>query len=304
MIVEVVAIGTELLLGQIVNGNAATIGSALADSGMDAHHQSVVGDNIERIAVSLRIAASRSDAIIITGGIGPTKDDLTREAMCVAFDRVMRRSDEYAAELADRWARSGRELPLSNLRQADYPEGAEMLPNPKGSAPGLAMEHDGVLIFAIPGVPEEMKYLLDEEVLPRLRTRAGNAAVLTSRVLRTWGRGESQVGEILDDLYQSLNPSIAFLASAGEVKVRITAKAETEAEAAALIGPMEAEVRRRLGSGVFAVDGETLERIVARSLKVRGWTLGTAESATGGLVAARITSVPGASTFYRGSIIS
>ncbi len=304
MIVEVVAVGTELLLGQIVNGNAATIGAKLAESGLDAHFQTVVGDNIERIATALRIAAGRSDAIVITGGIGPTKDDLTREAMCLAFGRTMEHSEAYAAELTARFSRSGREMPPSNLRQADYPGGAELLPNPKGTAPGLFLEHEGVLIFAVPGVPEEMGALLDEQVLPRLRTRAGEAALLTSRVLRTWGRGESAVGEILDDLYGTANPSIAFLASAGEVKVRITAKGSSAAETKALIAPVEAEIRRRLGSGVFAADDETLDQILAGMLAERGWTLGSAESATGGLIAARITSLPGASAYYRGSVVT
>jgi nicotinamide-nucleotide amidase len=304
MIVEVVAVGTELLLGQIVNSNAATIGTALAESGLDAHFQTVVGDNVERIATALRTAAARADAIIVTGGIGPTRDDLTREAMCLAFDRAMERSQEYADALTDRFTRSGREMPLSNLRQADYPEGAVLLPNPKGTAPGLLLDHQGVAIFAVPGVPEEMEYLIGAEVLPRIRARAREAAVLNSRVLRTWGRSESQVGEILEDLYQSINPSIAFLASAGEIKVRITAKAATQTEAAALIGPIEAEVRRRLGSGVFASDGETIDQIVARMLLEKGWTMGTAESATGGSIAARITSLPGASQFFRGAIVS
>jgi nicotinamide-nucleotide amidase len=304
MIVEVVAVGTELLLGQIVNGNAATIGAALAEHGMDAHHQAVVGDNIDRIASVLHIATGRADAVIVTGGIGPTKDDLTREALCHAFGLKMNRSEEYAADLADRWRRSGREMPLSNLRQADYPEGAEMLANPKGSAPGLFLNAGGASIFVVPGVPEEMQYLLTEEVLPRLRLAAGKATILQSRVLRTWGRSESQVGEILEDLYETTNPSIAFLASAGEIKVRISAKGETETETAALIAPVEAEVRRRLGPGVFAADAETLEGVLAKLLIDRGWTMGTAESATGGLVAARVTTQPGASRYFRGSIVS
>jgi nicotinamide-nucleotide amidase len=293
-----------LLLGQIVNSNAASIGTALAESGLDAHYQTVVGDNVERIAAALRTAAARADAIIVTGGIGPTRDDLTREAICLAFDRAMERSQEYAAALTDRFARLGREMPLSNLRQADYPEGAVMLPNPKGTAPGLMLDHQGLLVFAVPGVPEEMEHLIGTEVLPRIRERAGEAAVLSSRVLRTWGRPESQVGEILEDLYQSINPSIAFLASAGEIKVRITAKAASEKEAAGLIEPIEAEVRRRLGSGVFASDGETIDQIVGRMLLEKGWTVGTAESATGGSIAARITSLPGASQFFRGAIVS
>ncbi len=304
MIVEVVAVGTELLLGQIVNGNAATIGAALAENGFDAHHQAVVGDNVERIATVLRTAVKRADGVVITGGIGPTRDDLTREGMCMAFGREMKFSQEYANELDERWSASGRQMPLSNLRQAEFPAGAVLLANPKGSAPGLVLEHESTLVFAVPGVPEEMSYLLEQEVLPRLRKRAGVGNVLTNRVLRTWGRSESQVGEILDDLYQSTNPSIAFLASGGEIKVRITAKGATEQETLRLIAPIEVEVRRRLGSGVFAMDNETVDQIIASLLGERGWTIGTAESATGGMVAARLTSHPGASDHFRGAIVT
>jgi nicotinamide-nucleotide amidase len=304
VIVEVVAVGTELLLGQIVNGNAAVIGAALAENGFDAHHQSVVGDNVERIAQVLRAAVARADSVVVTGGIGPTRDDLTREAMCLAFSREMKFSEAYAAELEARWSASGRQMPLSNLRQAEYPDGAELLPNPKGSAPGLVIDQGGTIVFAVPGVPEEMVYLLEREVLPRLRRLAGAASVLTSRVLRTWGRSESQVGEILDDLYQSTNPSIAFLASGGEIKVRITAKGPSESDTQAMIAPVEAEIRRRLGSGVFAVDSETIDQIIATLLRERGWTIGTAESATGGLVAARLTSRPGTSDYFRGGVVT
>ncbi|HEY7563597.1 MAG TPA: competence/damage-inducible protein A [Acidimicrobiia bacterium] len=305
MIVEIVAVGTELLLGQIVNENAATIGVRLAEAGFDVHHSVMVGDNVTREAAVIAEAASRSEAVIITGGIGPTQDDLTREALCVAFDRPMEFSEAYAAELKERWGSSGRAMPESNLRQAEHPAGAELLANPKGSAPGLAMRVGKCLLFAVPGVPEEMRYLLDADVLPRLLAHAGSEAIVMSRVLRTWGRSESSVGEALDELYQgSANPSIAFLASAGEIKVRITAKAVDASTAEAMIAPVEQEVRRILGNSVFAVDDETIESTIAKLLLRRNWSIGTAESATGGLVAARLTSVPGSSRFYRGSVIA
>ncbi|HSL26587.1 MAG TPA: competence/damage-inducible protein A [Acidimicrobiia bacterium] len=305
MIVEVLAVGTELLLGQIVNGNAATIGIALADSGFDAHYQTVVGDNLKRIVAAVRIAVERSDALIITGGIGPTQDDLTREAICAAFDLPMRSSETYAVFLRERFARWGRDMPASNLRQAEYPEGAEMLPNPKGTAPGLVLERDGKLIFVLPGVPEEMVNLLATEVLPRLRQAAGVEAVVRSRVLRSWGRSESQVAEMLDDLFTDrTNPSIAFLASGGEIKVRITAKAATVLDAEEMIAPVEAAVRERLHPSIFSVDGQTIEQVVQELVQSRNWTIGTAESATGGMVAARLTAIPGASAFYRGSVIT
>jgi nicotinamide-nucleotide amidase len=305
VIVEVIAVGTELLLGQIVNANAATIGTALAERGFDAHYQTVVGDNLERIAAALRTALGRADAVIVTGGIGPTQDDMTREALALALDRPMHFSDEYAEILRRRWAESGRVMPESNLRQAEYPEGAELLANPKGTAPGLAIEYQGRRVLVVPGVPEEMQLMLENEVLPRLADAGGVEAVLRSRMLRSWGRSESQVGELLDDLYRgSVNPSIAFLASAGEIKVRITAKAATVAKAEGLIAPVEEEVRRRLFPSVFGADEDTIESVVATLLEEKGWTIGTAESATGGLVAARLSAIPGSSRFFRGSIIS
>lgn len=304
MIVEVVAVGTELLLGQIVNGNAAVIGAALAENGLDANHQQVVGDNLGRIADVLSAAMARSDAVIVTGGIGPTQDDITREAICLATGLEMDHSETYESELRERFERGGRIMPGSNLRQADHPRGAELLPNPRGSAPGLALEHAGVWLFVLPGVPEEMVLLLSDQVMPRLRKIAGIDEVLVSRVLRTWGRSESQVAEILDDLYGNYtNPSVAFLASAGEIKVRLTAKASTLAAAEELIDPLEAQVRERLGASIFARDGDTIETVLFGLLRTRQWTIGTAESVTGGGVAARLTSVPGASAHYRGSVV-
>lgn len=304
MIVETIAVGTELLLGQIVNGNAARIGEALAENGFDAHHQQIVGDNRTRIADSLRIAMARADAVIISGGIGPTQDDITREAICAATGRPMDHSPEYEEALRTRWAASGREMPLNNLRQADFPSGAELLANPKGTAPGLALDHDGVLLFAVPGVPEEMELLLVDHVLPRLRRRAGIDEVLASRLVRSWGRSESQVAELLDDLYAATNPSVAFLASGGEIKVRITAKAPSVAIAEELIAPVEKEVRSRLGTSVFGADDETIERVVLGMLEERGWTIGTAESVTGGALAWRLTSTPGASKAFSGSVVA
>ncbi len=305
MIVEVLAVGTELLLGQIVNGNGAYLGARLAEHGFDAHYQVVVGDNVERIAAVIKTSLARSDALIITGGIGPTQDDLTREALCLATSRRLVHSEAWAATLLDRWTAAGRVMPESNLRQAEYPESAELLGNEKGTAPGLFLRHNGKAIFVVPGVPEEMHALFDGPVLERLAALAGQSNVLVNRVLRTWGIPESKVGEMLDDLYRaSTNPSIAFLASAAEIKVRITAKAADQAAARSLIAPVELAVRERLGSAVFGIDQETVESVLLAALAARGWTLGTAESATGGLVAGRITSVPGSSAVYRGSLIA
>ncbi len=294
MIVEVIAVGTELLLGQIVNSNTSTMGAALAEHGLDAHYQQTVGDNIDRIASAIRVALGRADAVFITGGIGPTQDDLTREAVCAATGLAMKYNEEYATHLHEWWARRGREMPESNLRQAYHPSGSELLANPRGTAPGLALEHEGKWIFCVPGVPAEMEHLLEAEVIPRLVAAAGTDEVIASRVIRTWGRPESEVAELLDDLYTGhVNPSIAFLASASEIKIRITAKAGSPAEARRLIDPIEDEVRSRLGGSVFGADDETIERVLLRLLSDLGQTIGTAESMTGGLVAARLTDLPG-----------
>lgn len=305
MIVEVIAVGTELLLGQIVNSNTSFMGAALAERGFDAHYQQTVGDNIERIAATIRLALVRSDAVIITGGIGPTQDDLTREAVCAATGLEMVYSEDYATELEEWWARRGREMPPSNLRQAFHPAGAELLPNPRGTAPGLALEHDGTWIFCVPGVPAEMEHLVMAEVLPRLISHSDDQQVIVSRVIRTWGRPESEVAEMLDDLYTgSTNPSLAFLASASEIKLRITAKADDATEAELLIEPMEREVRSRLGESVFGTDDDTVEKILFRLLSEHGYTIGTAESMTGGLVAARLTELPGSSAVMKGGLVA
>jgi nicotinamide-nucleotide amidase len=305
MIVEVIAVGTELLLGQIINSNTSTMGAALAERGIDAHYQQTVGDNLSRIASAISVALDRSDAVVMTGGIGPTQDDITREAVCEVTGRELVYSEEYADRLREWWSRRGREMPTSNLRQAYYPQGAEMLPNPRGTAPGLVLEHEGKLIFCVPGVPAEMEHLMFAEVLPRLVAASGDEQVIASRLIRTWGRPESEVAEILDDVYtSSVNPSLAFLASNSEIKIRVTAKASTQAEAWLLIEPMEMEVRSRLGDNVFGSDDETIERVLLQLLSDRGYSVGTAESMTGGMVSARLTELPGSSAVVKGGLVA
>jgi nicotinamide-nucleotide amidase len=305
MIVEVVAVGTELLLGQIVNTNTATIGAVLAEHGYDAHFQQTVGDNLGRIAAAIRTALDRSDAVIITGGIGPTQDDITREALCVVTGAEMVFNQDYADQLREWWSRRGRDMPESNLRQAHHPAGARLIPNPRGTAPGLELEFEGKAIFCVPGVPAEMDHLVRNEVLPRLGTGHVDDQVIASRVIRTWGRPESEVAEILDDLYTgSINPSLAFLASNSEIKLRITAKAATAIEASLLIEPMEREVRARLGDIIFGTDDETIERVLLRLLTDLDYKIGTAESMTGGLVTARLTELPGSSAVVKGGLVA
>lgn len=303
MIVEVIAVGTELLLGQIDNSNATHIGRRLAEEGLDCHHQVVVGDNLERLTDAIATAMRRSDALILTGGIGPTQDDLTREAICAVVNRPMVRDEEHAAWIRERIASQGGTPRHNQLRMADVPEGAESLPNRTGVALGVALQHHNKLIFGLPGVPAEMKPMLDEQVLPRLRDRAGDSQTLVSRVIKTWGQGESAVSELLGDLFETTNPSLAFLIKDMEVQVRLTAKERDEATARDLITPLEEEVRTRLGEAVFAVDDETVESKVHQALADRGWTVATRESATLGQVGARLAA-HGIGAIFCGAVIA
>jgi len=304
MIVEVLAVGTELLLGHTINTNAAAIGTKLADAGLDLQYSSVVGDDHVRMVAAIKLALSRADAIIITGGLGPTQDDITREAISAATGRPLLFSEEYAADLKQWWESRGREMPLSNLKQAEYPEGATVLDNPKGTAPVLRLEADGVWIFALPGIPAELEALMDLYVVPFLGEQSG-AGVVVSRVIRTYGESESRVGEMLADLYEEgANPSMAFLATAAEIKIRLTAHAASTEAAEELIAPLEAAVKSRMGRLVFGTDSETIEEIVLGLARDNGWTIATAESATGGMVATRLTQVPGASQVFRGAIVA
>jgi nicotinamide-nucleotide amidase len=302
---EIVGVGTELLLGQIANTNAQWMSERLAEIGIDVLHHQVVGDNLERIVAVLELAASRADVVLVTGGLGPTQDDITRDALAVVMEARMERHSEIEAYLRERFAAFGRgDMPLNNLRQADVPSGARYIMPERGTAPGLIAElDDGVCIYLVPGVPSEMVEMMESTIVPELIERAGQG-VVRSRILRCTGIGESLVGEILADLFDaSANPSVAYLASEGEVKVRLTAKAASNAQADASIDPVAKEVRRRLGDVVFTDEDETLEEAVGRLLLGAGMTLSCAESLTGGGVGARLSSVPGSSAYFVGSAV-
>jgi nicotinamide-nucleotide amidase len=303
--VEVVGVGTELLLGQIANTNAAWIGERLAEVGADVLFQQVVGDNLRRIVDTLALAVGRSDVVLVTGGLGPTEDDITRDAIAELIEAPLERDPAIERWLRARFAGfSDGEMPSNNLRQADVPRGARTIDNDRGSAPGLAVElASGVRLYAMPGVPAEMHAMMRGTVLPELGASIG-AAVVRSRTLRCAGIGESRVAEILADLFPaSANPSLAYLASIGEVKVRVTAKADTVAQAEAMIAPIVDEVRRRLGDVVFSDDDEPLERAVSRLLLASGRRLAAAESLTGGGVGARMSAAEGASKVFVGSAV-
>lgn len=304
---EVVAVGTELLLGDIANTNAQTIGRELARIGVDCLVHTAVGDNVDRIAEAIRAALERADAVVVTGGLGPTQDDVTREAIAAVVGQPLIRDERLAAVIRARFERMRRDMPESNLRQAERPEGSTSLENPVGTAPGLLVEHHGRVVYAIPGVPSEMETMLKGHVLPDLARRAGEAASIVSRVIRVGGLAESAVGEALAPAWSKLGAgdvTMAFLAGGGEVRVRLTAKAATEAAANERLDEVELQVREALGPAVVGAGDETLELVIARLLDERGWTLACAESVTGGLVAARITDVPGASVSFRGGVVS
>jgi nicotinamide-nucleotide amidase len=307
---DVLAIGTELLLGQIVDTNSAWIGEQLALVGLDTMEHRNVGDNLPRMVVALQELLERADAVIVCGGLGPTQDDVTREAVAQVCGVALERREDLVEHIAARFGTRGRDMPANNLRQADVPAGADPIPNPIGTAPGLKAEVDGPngtkVIYAVPGVPYEMRRMVTEHVLPDLLERSGERSVIVSRSLKTWGTSESGLAEsIADRVEAQTNPTIAFLARGIEgIVVRVTAKGATEAEAKALIEPEERALREVLGDLVFAVDDETMEHAVLSRLRRRGWTLGVAESVTGGLISARIVNVPGASATFRGAVVS
>ncbi len=307
MRVEVICVGTELLLGDIVNTNAATIGAALAGVGIDCFLQLAVGDNEDRIAEAIRRGLAEADALILSGGLGPTQDDVTREALSLATGRKLVRDERLADAVRDRFRRLKRKMPEINLRQADVPEGATPIEPERGTAPGLILEHGGRVVYVLPGVPSEMVEMLSRAVLPDLVRRTGGSAAISSRIVRVTGAAESAVAEALAPLWRDLEDGsvrMAFLAGGGEVRVRFTAKARTATEAAGFLDEAEAAVRKTLGSAVVGCDAETLEVVVLDLLTARGWTVACAESLTGGMLSARLTRVPGASGAFAGGVVA
>jgi nicotinamide-nucleotide amidase len=302
---EIIGVGTEILLGQICNNNAQWISERLAEIGVDVLHHQAVGDNVDRIEAAFREALSRADVVIATGGLGPTQDDITREGLAAALGVGLVRHGEIEDLLRQKFARLGREMPEINLIQADVPEGARYIVPGRGTAPGLIYEtKDGKRVYAVPGVPAEMSEMMTETILPELEEVSG-PSVLVSRTIKVAGMAESRVAELLDDLFRvSTNPTVAFLASSGEVKVRLTAKARRRPDAEALIDPLAEEVVSRLGHYVFSTRDEELEQVVGRLLVERGMTIACAESLTGGNVAVRLSKAPGASDYLKGSAVT
>ena len=311
MTAEILCIGTELLLGNITNGNARWIAEQLAALGIPHHRQTVVGDNRERLIAAVREAAGRCRLLITTGGLGPTPDDLTTEAIAAAFGAPLVEHPEVWADIQAKITARGRAVAPSNRRQAQLPLGAAVLPNPAGTAPGMVWTppagagiQPGFTVLTFPGVPSELELMWQVTAVAWLRGSTLAAGVFASRMLRCWGVAESSLAEQVADLLAGENPTVAPYAGAGQVKLRVTARAGTAAAAAALLVPVEAELRRRTGSLCFGSDDDSLASVVLQLLRQRGQTLAVAESCTGGGLGAALAAVPGASDVFLGGVIA
>jgi len=314
--VEIVAVGTELLLGQIPDTNSQWLGEQLAAHGIASQFHQHVGDNHERILLAFRTALARSDAVIVCGGLGPTQDDITRAALAEVMNVPLERDEEIVAKIRAMFEVRGRSMPANNLLQADVPRGATVIPQTRGTAPGLICAVGQKVVYAVPGVPYEMTDMFERAILPDLvarQTADGTTSVITSRVLRTWGASESALAEAVAPRFDALvdddRVTIAFLASGIEgIKVRVTARGDDAAHATSLLENEESLVRvlieQQLGDIIFGVDDQTMEDVVAEQLITRGLTLAVAESLTGGLIASRLVGVAGASEWFRGGIVS
>lgn len=305
---EVVAIGSELLLGQHIDTNSAWIGEQLALAGIDSFFQTRVGDNLERMMTVLRIALERNEAVITCGGLGPTQDDLTRVAIARLMGVPLIRDETAVEHIRSRFRSRNRPMPDSNLQQADVPQGASIIPQIPGTAPGLICPVGDKVIYAVPGVPWEMREMVSATILPDLQRRAGLTTTIRSRVLRTWGQPESGLADLLAERINALdrtgNPTLAFLASGIEgIKVRITAKAANDVDAQRILADEESRLRDILGNLVFGVDEQTMESVVIQLLAERGQRVAIAESISGGLVAARLSVIPMADSVLRGAVL-
>jgi len=306
---SVVAVGTELLLGQIVDTNSSWIGEQLAANGIDSLLQVKVGDNHQRIVDVVRSALREADAVIMCGGLGPTHDDLTREAIAEVMGVELVMHDDIAQVIRNIFESRGRRMADNNLQQAMVPVGATVIHQTRGTAPGLMCPVGDKVIYAVPGVPHEMQDMMERAILPDLRARSGDTSVIASRVIRTWGESESGLNERLNPIIAQLeevgNPTLAFLASGWEgIKVRLTAKGADSQQAHAVLDEWQAKVLELVGDVVFGFDADNMESVVLNLLREQGLTLGLAESVTGGLVSGRLTSIPGASDVLRGSVVS
>ncbi|MBV8333442.1 MAG: competence/damage-inducible protein A [Candidatus Eremiobacteraeota bacterium] len=304
--VELIAVGTELLLGQLLDTNTAHVAQRLAENGIDVRATHAIGDNRERIAAAIRSALDRSDGVVTTGGLGPTVDDLTKEAVCDALGVGTELYEPALRQMEAFFTQIGRTMRPNNRKQAELPAGGTPLPNPVGTAPGfVAFDARGKFVACMPGVPREMKPMLSERLLPLLRERFALGSAIYTRVIHTINVGESEIDHRIDDLFRAgENPKIAVLAHDYRADVKIMAKAATGAEAEASIGPVQREIERRLEGFVFGTDETTIEAAILCALESRGEKVAVAESCTGGRIAAALTSVPGASKSFVGGVVA
>ena len=306
MSVEIIAVGTELLLGQLVDTNTAFIAAQLAEAGIDVRATQTVGDNRERIATAVRASLSRADGVITTGGLGPTVDDLTKEAVCDALGVGTELYEPALRQMEAFFAKIGRPMRDNNRKQAELPQGSRAMNNPNGTAPGfIAFDAAGKFVACMPGVPREMKPMLREHLLPFLRERFGSAGTIRTRVIHTIGLGESEIDHRIGDLFRSAeNPKIAVLAHDFRADVKIMAKSASVETAEATIAPLQREIEERLAGFVFGFDDETPASAVLGALRQHSWHLALGESCTGGRIASALTAVPGASKNFLGGVVA
>ena len=299
---EIVSIGTELLLGQITDTNASYLASKLPELGIDLLWITQVGDNLERMKECLERALSRSDLVLTTGGLGPTEDDLTREAIAALMGEEPRVDPELEQGLREFFSRRGYQMPESNIKQATIIPSTQVIPNPRGTAPGWWVERDGKVIVAMPGPPSEMQRMWEKEVSQRLRERIPE--IILSRTLKTYLLSEAAVGELVSPHLTSANPTLAVYAKPDGIQLRLTAKADNKERAAQMIAQLEERVRELLGDVIWGCDDETLEGVVGALLTEKGFSLAVMESCTGGLLASTITDVPGSSNYFKGGLVA
>jgi len=299
---EIIAIGTEILLGEIVDTNTAYIARALRDVGVNLFRTTSVGDNASRIAEAIQLALERAEIVLTTGGLGPTVDDPTREAVALAMGVEVEYHPELWEQIQARFNRYGRVPTENNRRQAYIPMGATAVENPVGTAPAFFVDQNGKVIFSLPGVPSEMEYLIERSVIPYLRQRFHLKGIIKARVLHTAGVGESVIDDRIGDLEKLVNPTVGLAAHSGQVDVRITAKADSIEEADSMITKLEEQLRHRLGKWIYGADQETLEGSAMQSLEKHGWNLVVVEAGLGGSLIRRLASLPG--PFLGGEMLS
>lgn len=302
---EVIFTGTELLLGQITNTNAPTLLRQLANLGIDVYREITVGDNQSRLVAAIRQAGERSDLILVGGGLGPTDDDIAREALAEALNLPLVADAQALETVKAFFSKLNFSMPESNKKQALVPAGGLLIENPIGTAPGILLKHLGKIYFLLPGPPREFSLMVANHLVPLLQDlNRGQPTVINSRIMKVCGMGEATIGEILKDLMAGANPTLGTVAQLGEIHLRITAKAADEARSLALITEMEHEIHRRIGKYVYGTGEDTLESVIGKLLAARRYTLATAESCTGGLLAHRLTNIPGSSAYFMMGLVA